>query len=327
MPARHRPHVTADVVRAHLGPDPVAVADVLALGVTPGQLRAAVAAGTLARPRRGFLTVGTVGTVPGTGRPARTDPWAGDSLAPEIRRAHIRDARAALLDLGDDSVVSHASTALLHGLPFPLPQDGPTAVWVTAPRHGRIVAGTHRRLGLVPEEDRTEVEGGLCSGIARTALDLARRRRLPPSLVVLDAAAARVGRDALWRAADRMTWKRDLRALHTALAVTDPSSESPLESSSRGVMVLAGIGAHELQAWVHGSDGLPDRVDFLWRDKRVIGEADGWVKYRDIDDVRAEKRREDALRQAGFIVVRWTWDELRRHPERVMARLCQAINA
>ena len=59
----------------------------------------------------------------------------------------------------------------------------------------------------------------------------------------------------------------------------------------------------------------------------MIGEADGWVKYRDIDDVRAEKRREDALRQAGFIVVRWTWDELRRHPERVMARLCQAINA
>jgi len=80
--------------------------------------------------------------------------------------------------------------------------------------------------------------------------------------------------------------------------VTDPSSESPLESSSRGVMVLAGIGAPELQAWVHGADGLPYRVDFLWRDKRVTGEADGWVKYRDIDDVRAEKRREDALRQA-----------------------------
>ncbi|HEY5136921.1 MAG TPA: type IV toxin-antitoxin system AbiEi family antitoxin domain-containing protein [Candidatus Nanopelagicales bacterium] len=74
MPARHRPHVIADVVRAHLGPDPVAVADVMALGVTPGQPRAAVAAGTLARLRRGFLTVGTV---PGTGRSGADGPVGG----------------------------------------------------------------------------------------------------------------------------------------------------------------------------------------------------------------------------------------------------------
>jgi very-short-patch-repair endonuclease len=92
------------------------------------------------------------------------------------------------------------------------------------------------------------------------------------------------------------------------------------------VIVLAGLPAPELQAWVQGADGRPYRADFFWRKQRVIGEADGLVKYATIDDVRAEKRREDALRQAGYALVRWTSQELRRTPDRVMARLRHALH-
>jgi very-short-patch-repair endonuclease len=34
-----------------------------------------------------------------------------------------------------------------------------------------------------------------------------------------------------------------------------------------------------------------------------------------------EKRREDRIRALGYIVVRWTWDEIFRDPQRVVARI------
>jgi hypothetical protein len=141
----------------------------------------------------------------------------------------------------------------------------------------------------------------------------------------LDAAARRDGQDALWAAYERLTWKHDLRALREALTVTDGRSESPLESTSRGVMLRAGLPRPELQVWLTDLSGQAHRVDFLWRDRRVIGEADGWGKYADLADLRAEKRREDALRDMGFTVVRWTSDEIGRSPNLVVARLRRAL--
>ena len=62
------------------------------------------------------------------------------------------------------------------------------------------------------------------------------------------------------------------------------------------------------------------RVDFWWSRFRTVGEFDGQVKYGRLlrpgqepgDVVFAEKRREDALRDEGLQVVRWTWRELDR---------------
>lgn len=317
VPAIHRPLATAERIRREIGTEPVTVADVLALGVTPGQLRAAVSSGALVRLRRGIVGVPTADVV------ALTDPdrdgWA------RRRADHVRAARSALMALGDGSVVSHASAAVLRELPLPLVSDWPTPVWVTAPRHGRVVAGTHRRLGTALPPDVGEVEGVRCTSLARTALDLARRRPLQQALVALDAAARRDGLDPLWSAYERLTWQRDRRALRDALAVTDGRSESPLESTSRGVMLRAGLPRPELQVWLVDRAGRSHRVDFLWRERRVVGEADGWGKYAEPADLRAEKRREDALRELGFTVVRWTSDEIGRAPNLVVARLRRAL--
>jgi hypothetical protein len=62
------------------------------------------------------------------------------------------------------------------------------------------------------------------------------------------------------------------------------------------------------------------RTDFYWEEFRTVGEFDGKAKYgRDLrpgqdpgEAVYREKRREDALRDLGLQVVRWTWDELSR---------------
>lgn len=70
------------------------------------------------------------------------------------------------------------------------------------------------------------------------------------------------------------------------------------------------------------------RVDFFWAEYRVIGEADGRVKYVDESSPEAlwaEKLRQERLENAGFIVVRWTWSEHFNDPFRVVARIRAAF--
>lgn len=64
---------------------------------------------------------------------------------------------------------------------------------------------------------------------------------------------------------------------------------------------------------------LVARVDFLFRQERIVIEFDGAMKY---DGVSGR----DALRALGFRVVRLTWADL-HHPERVLAALTAAAAA
>jgi very-short-patch-repair endonuclease len=58
----------------------------------------------------------------------------------------------------------------------------------------------------------------------------------------------------------------------------------------------------------------------------VLVEFDGATKYAagDRRALFAEKQREDALRRAGWVVVRLVWADL-DHPERVRNRVLQAL--
>lgn len=60
------------------------------------------------------------------------------------------------------------------------------------------------------------------------------------------------------------------------------------------------------------------RSDFGWEEYRTVGEFDGAQKYGRLlilggpagDKTYQEKLREDRMREAGWQVARWTWDEL-----------------
>ena len=51
-------------------------------------------------------------------------------------------------------------------------------------------------------------------------------------------------------------------------------------------------------------------VDFLSEELRLIVEFDGFEKYANVEDLVAEKIREDALRAKGYRIVRVIWREL-----------------
>lgn len=92
----------------------------------------------------------------------------------------------------------------------------------------------------------------------------------------------------------------------------DASAESPAESLMR--LVLRGLGYEvETQVVIRTPTGeFVGRVDALI-DGCVIAEFDGAVKYGGAEgreELVREKRREDALRALGFVVIRVTWSDL-----------------
>lgn len=107
-----------------------------------------------------------------------------------------------------------------------------------------------------------------------------------------------------------------------AIPHADGRHESPGET--RTAFLLRALGfeldpQHELRC-----EGRLYRADFRVRGTRVLVEFDGAVKYANPRDLFEEKQREDALRRAGWMVVRLVWADL-DHPERVRARVLEAI--
>jgi hypothetical protein len=86
----------------------------------------------------------------------------------------------------------------------------------------------------------------------------------------------------------------------------------------------------QYEVWDQGV--LIGRADFCWEKFRTLGEFDGKQKYGRLlkpgqtaaDAVFAEKRREDALRDLGWQIVRWLWEDL-HHPAELRSRLERAF--
>jgi hypothetical protein len=106
---------------------------------------------------------------------------------------------------------------------------------------------------------------------------------------------------------------------------SDGRSESVLESLARVAFREQGLPPPDLQVWV-GADGeVVGRAGFLWRKYRTISEADGALKYQDPASARARFWRDAKLREAGFEVVHFGWDEIVRAPHQVAASVRAAF--
>ena len=208
---------------------------------------------------------------------------------------------------GGQRPVTVEGAALLHGLALPL------ELHASARRDDR-----HR---VVPEDVVMRVHGLLVPTLEWTAVHIARYQPLEQALIPLDA-ALRIGASqvALLRIAQSLRGAPGTAVLMDSIGAADGRSESPLESVSRGLMVHAGIPNPELQYEIRTRIGR-FRADFCWPGARLIGEADGRVKYETTSSLWQEKRREDALRAQGWRIERWVWDDAVRAPQAWLRRL------
>ncbi len=271
-------------------------ADALAAGLDDRDLARAVRRGALTRVRRG----------------AYADPSAGLT-----RHRALVLATAPLLR--DGSAVSHASAAVLHGLP--LWRTDPDRVHVTRrpPAAGSGSARVHLHVARLPDDEVTLVDGLLVTGLARTVVDLARSLPFERAVVTADAALASggVSRQDLTACLARMGPVPGSRCGARVLAFADGRSESVGESRSRVLIARLGLPVPDLQVRIVRPDrSTVARCDFGWREHATVGEFDGRVKYRadrgrdPAEAVYREKLREDEIRDSRWEVARWGWADL-----------------
>jgi hypothetical protein len=322
----HPARLTATVETVRAAGFPVRASEIP--GLSRGRVRAAVTAGALLCPRRGIVL------------PAADWAEAGPS------QRHRWAVQSALLAY-PGSWASHTSATQLHGVTTlaPRPVNGVPMVHISRPGvtlqeptlvvHGQVS----------PPEQVGVVQGVPCSTLIRATIEVAARRSLTHAVAVIDAGMRaslachvdlrQAALDEGLRASALEAWDaavapyarhRWVTIVRQAIRVADPAAESFLESISRVAMIEGGLPLPRCGVPMLGDDGRTYWLDFWWDEAGVIGEADGLGKYRDRDDLLAEKYRQEALQPRAQAVVRWGMAQVVPDPRPMLERLRQALS-
>jgi very-short-patch-repair endonuclease len=285
------------------------MAELLGSGIPPASLRARIRRGDLVAVSHGAYASAAVL------RMVASLP-AGDT---------VLACAAALVTTGPGAVASHHTAAAIHGLD--LLGRPPSAIAISrAPGSGSRSGkqGVCVHTAELPAGHVTQCNGVPVTTVARTVIDVARASSFRAGVVTADSALRRRRTTRAEMAAvlaDCARWP-GVRTAAAVVAFADRRSESALESVARVVFRDCGLPPPELQVWL--GDDEPVRVDFLWRQFRTIVEVDGAIKYTEFaadPGWRAigQLRRDSYLRELGYEVVHFSWDDVNRDQARVVA--------
>lgn len=242
--------------------------------------------------------------------------------------------KATVAGLRRPAVVSHSSAAILHRLPLWAVRLGPVHVTRAPPSSSDRSSRLQVHVARLDDDEVCQIEGLTVTSVTRTLLDLGRSVSFESAIVSADFALY----EEMTTAAELEVTARRVAGTPGSLeaarvvAFADGRSHSVGESRSRVAIARLGLPAPTLQMDIITPSGQRVGIcDFGWREDRVVGEFDGKVKYRRLlkagqspgDAVFAEKQREDAIREEGWEVVRWTWDDLTK-PEVIGQRIRRA---
>jgi hypothetical protein len=224
---------------------------------------------------------------------------------------------AAVLACGPDAILSHASASALWGFW----KADEAAIHVMAPnRRGRSPAGiVPHRDDCLPPPDRTEFHRVPCTTVARTLLDLA--AILPPWELRRALGEAEVMRivnhGQLRLQVHRGRGRRGVARLRLLLDEIHPQTKrtrSELERMFLHVCLQLGLPQPEVNISLK-VQGRTLKPDFLWREQRLILEADS-RQFHDTDVAFVDdRRREQRLQVAGWRVSRFAWEQVEFEPQ------------
>jgi hypothetical protein len=273
----------------------------LAAGLAPSALRAAVATGDLLRVRRGVYA-----------RTALATPAAHLLSGGVVDPAFLRTAQAVLLELGPDAALCGRSAAVVWGLDM-LVEPEQLEVQVGRGRsHVRLDDVRVRRTAAA-----TQVVDGLrVTGVVGTLRGCA--QTLPPieAVAIVDSALRRRLVPASLPATG---------SLGRAIALADPCAGSVLESALRVLLAQHGLLPPYSQYVIRSRGRFVARVDFCWPACGLIVECDG-RRWHDPEDAREfDRRRANSCASLGWRLLRFTWAEVLHDPEYVVTTVAAAI--
>ncbi|MEA2356744.1 MAG: hypothetical protein QOI62_4 [Solirubrobacteraceae bacterium] len=232
---------------------------------------------------------------------------------------------AAVLACGESAVLSHASAADLWGMrssASPVPD-------VSVPRPARV-----RRPGirvhsprLLEADEVTEHDGLPITTPARTLLDLAATGlKGRPLEAALDHAERRLQLDwaEVARLLDRYPLRRGSPTLAATLSRYAPGSVETLSELEEIVLGLCdefAIPRPQVNRIIEGKCR-----DFYWPERRLVVEADSYTWHRSPSALDDDRERDVRLQLAGFIALRFTYEQCTNRREYVRHSILVALD-
>ncbi|MHB8670137.1 MAG: endonuclease domain-containing protein [Acidimicrobiales bacterium] len=251
---------------------------------------------------------------------------------------------AACLAAGGSACASHRAAAALwamRGFPAP-PAPGSIGVEISSltrrrPMNGVVVVHLARSLG---RQDTTTLGGVPVTRVARTLYDLAAvtspelwesavEDSLLRRLVTLDRLRrtfGRLGIDKRWGAGTR---RHILERAEGGRAATESLLEDNLwrllaRPGGPGILPVRQYAVRLPK--IGGLAGRTVRLDFAYPPARVAVEADGHRWHGGRASLQRDHDRDNQLATIGWQVLRFTWDDVRHRPGRVLAIVAQALD-
>jgi hypothetical protein len=119
--------------------------------------------------------------------------------------------------------------------------------------------------------------------------------------------------------------RRGTAALRAALECHRPELARTLSALEERFLALCedfGIPMPEVNVRICGY-----RVDALWRAHKLVVELDGRPAHSRPAAIERDRQRELTLREAGFAIRRYSWQQVTGQPKRVSADLLAALEA
>lgn len=244
-----------------------------------------------------------------------------------VRRAR---GRYALPTADADLVVAHAmcgvlcltSAALHWGWAVKQPPSRPQ---VTVPRNRKVSPAQATAVELHRFRLHLDDVAGSVTSRDRTLLDCLRHLPFADALAVADSALRSghpraqllaLARDARGTGAPRMR--------HVAELAT-PAAANPFESALRAIALrVPGLQVRP-QVTIRASDRLLGRVDLADERLGIVAEADSFEWHGGREALRRDARRYNALTVDGWLVLRFTWEEVMFDPQYVEDVLRAAV--
>ena len=237
---------------------------------------------------------------------------------------------AAALACGPGAVLSHRSAAAL----LELRDWGWAKIEVTVPcrsarRHEGVAV--HRSTKLTPA-DVTLVNNIPCTSVARTLLDLGEvvtMRQLERAFDQAEIAEVfdlKAIDDQLARNPTRPGAKAVREVLETHYIGRTPT----WSENEEGLLAITrplGIPDPDTNQFVILDDGGPPiLVDFVWRDQRVVIEADSEKWHLTRQRFETDRQRDQRLIAAGWTIIRTTWKQMTRRPHELRPLLLKLLS-
>ncbi len=225
---------------------------------------------------------------------------------------------AALLNAGEDALLSHESAAAVWGL-----TPSPAVVAITMiGRKARSRPGVRvHEVGALDIRDVQVHQGFPVTSPARTLIDCAGRG--PVDRLLNEARVLRLVSDAAITAAmARCPGRKGIAALRALLGdrYEQGYSRSGAERRLRRLVRAAELQPPAFNAYVLGFE-----VDAVWAAEKLIVEVDGYGAHGHRAAFERDRAKDQALIAAGYVVVRFTWNQLTQRPFMVVARVAGAL--